>query len=106
MPELNGAAPEVWVEVSAANAATIGAAEGDLLDVVSPRGAIRARLRLGELRPGTVFVPFHYGYWDTPEREKDRAANEATITDWDPASKQPLFKTAAARLTRIAGGQS
>jgi anaerobic selenocysteine-containing dehydrogenase len=106
VPELNGAAPDVWVEVSAADAATIGAAEGDLIDVTSPRSTIRARLRIGELRPGTVFVPFHYGYWDTPEREKDRAANEATITDWDPASKQPLFKTAAARLTRIGGGQT
>ncbi|WP_329467901.1 hypothetical protein [Streptomyces sp. NBC_01431] len=28
-------------------------------------------------------------------------ANETTITDWDPASKQPLFKTAAAALTLV-----
>jgi hypothetical protein len=54
-----------------------------------------------------LFVPFHYGYWDTPagsgpsEKTPPRAANETTITDWDPASKQPLFKTAAAALTAL-----
>jgi hypothetical protein len=51
-----------------------------------------------------VFVPFHYGYWDTAEvtgaaaGQPGRAANELTITDWDAASKQPLFKVAACRL--------
>jgi hypothetical protein len=29
-----------------------------------------------------------------------RAANELTITAWDPVSKQPLFKTAACRVSR------
>jgi hypothetical protein len=55
-----------------------------------------------------VFLPFHYGYWDTPagHRPPDegpgRAANETTVTDWDPVSKQPLFKTGAARVTLVA----
>ena len=51
-----------------------------------------------------MFVPFHYGYWDTTgaapaDDRPGTAANETTITDWDPVSKQPLFKTAAARVT-------
>jgi anaerobic selenocysteine-containing dehydrogenase len=76
------------------------AAEGDLVDVVSPRGRIRACLRVSSVRLGTVFVPFHYGYWDTTgigpaEGELGRAANDLTITGWDPVSKQPLFKTCA-----------
>ncbi|MFC9292023.1 hypothetical protein ACFT0E_36175, partial [Streptomyces sp. NPDC057052] len=33
-----------------------------------------------------------------------RAADETTVTDWDPASKQPLFKTAAAGLRLVARG--
>jgi hypothetical protein len=55
-----------------------------------------------------VFLPFHYGYWDTPEGHRPpdgrpgRAANEGTISDWDPVSKQPLFKTCAARVTLVA----
>jgi anaerobic selenocysteine-containing dehydrogenase len=105
-PELNAAAPEVWAELSSAGAQAVGADEGDLLDVVSPRGRIRARLRVTAIREGTVFVPFHYGYWDTTgaepaEGEPGRAANELTITDWDPVSKQPLFKTSAARVERV-----
>jgi ferredoxin-nitrate reductase len=51
-----------------------------------------------------VFVPFHYGYWDTdPDAKVSRAANELTITAWDPVSKQPIFKVAAVRLTKLAG---
>ncbi|BDT91753.1 hypothetical protein IFM12275_17290 [Nocardia sputorum] len=44
-------------------------------------------------------LPFHYGYRDRGDGTHDRAANELT-TDVDPASKQPLFKTAAARIRR------
>ena len=33
-----------------------------------------------------------------------RAANELTITRWDPVSKQPIFKTAAVRVERLAAG--
>ncbi|MFF6984687.1 molybdopterin oxidoreductase family protein [Streptomyces sp. NPDC008343] len=105
-PQLNAAAPEVWVELSAGEARRHGVEEGDLVEVTSPRGSIRGRLRITEIRDGMVFLPFHYGYWDTPEgdhpaKDGGRAANETTVTDWDPVSKQPLFKTAACRLTLV-----
>lgn len=64
-----------------------------------------ARLRISGVREGVLLLPFHYGYWDTDAgHEPDghgRAANELTLTDWDPASKQPIFKTAAAAAVRI-----
>lgn len=78
------------------------------MEVRTARGALQGRLRVTDLRAGVIFVPFHYGYWGTPAgagpdmTTPGRAANETTITDWDPASKQPLFKTAAAALTLIA----
>jgi anaerobic selenocysteine-containing dehydrogenase len=109
-PELDAAAPDVWAELSGAEAAALGLHAGDLVEVGTPRGAVRARLRITPMRDGVVFVPFHYGYWDTPagHRPADdgagRAANEGTITDWDPASKQPLFKTCAARVTLVESG--
>ena len=61
------------------------------------------------IRPGVVFVPFHYGYWDTGPGGREpthagRAANELTLTAWDPVSKQPMFKVAAVALTKIADG--
>ncbi|CAM5313856.1 molybdopterin oxidoreductase family protein [Streptomyces avidinii] len=106
-PQLNAAAPDVWVEISAADAAAEGLGEGDLVDVTTPRGSLRGRLRVTGIRPGLLFVPFHYGYWDAPSgcgpdaSTPGRAANETTITDWDPVSKQPLFKTAAAAIALV-----
>jgi anaerobic selenocysteine-containing dehydrogenase len=83
-------------------------AEGDLVAVESPRGRIEAPARLTGIREGVVFVPFHYGYWDEPEGSEPngraRAANELTITRWDPVSKQPIYKTAAVRVAKIADG--
>lgn len=103
-PELNKAAPEVWVELSAEDAATAGIREGDLAVVSTPRGIVEAKARLTDIRQGVLFLPFHYGYWDTTGSAPDgpgRAANELTLTDWDPASKQPIFKTAAAAIQRV-----
>lgn len=105
-PELQAAAPEVWAELCEQDAARLGARDGDLVEVRSPRGVVRARLRIADPRPGTVFVPFHYGYFDTPGGyqpgdDSGRAANELTITDWDPVSKQPLFKVSAAQVTVV-----
>lgn len=97
-PELQEAEPEVWIECSAADAARAGLAEGDPAELRTRRGRVRARLRIVDLREGVVFLPFHYGYWDAPGRDHDRAANELTLTTWDPASKQPAFKTGAAAL--------
>jgi hypothetical protein len=56
---------------------------------------------------GAVFAPFHYGTWDLSSAEVDgpsRQANELTMTVWDPVSKQPYFKTAACRVTRVRAG--
>jgi anaerobic selenocysteine-containing dehydrogenase len=107
-PQLQDAAPEVWVEVSASDADDAELSEGDLARVSTPRGRVEARVRITGIREGVVFLPFHYGYWDTPGgHEPDgagRAANELTITDWDAASKQPIFKTAAARIDAVSAG--
>ena len=103
-PELDAAAPDVWVELSVADAAGCGAAEGDWVRVESPRGAIEGRVRISGVREGVVFVPFHYGWWDQPGDDARRAANALTITAWDPVSKQPIFKVAAVRVTRVRAG--
>jgi ferredoxin-nitrate reductase len=106
--QLNNAAPDAWVELNPDDAATLGIAEGDTVGVESPRGTIQARARLCGIRPGMVFVPFHYGYWDRDDSvvdgTRDRAANELTITSWDPVSRQPIFKVAAVNVTKVADG--
>jgi ferredoxin-nitrate reductase len=100
-PQLAAAAPDVWVELHAEDAAGLGIGEGDSVQVSSPRGSMVARARISGIRPGVVFVPFHYGSWDA-EGGARRAANELTITAWDPVSKQPIYKVTAVRLERIA----
>src|SRR6185436_6651770 len=82
-PELNAAAPDVFVEMSPDDAESCGIREGDLVQVTSRRGRIRAAVRFSEIASGHVFVPFHYGYWDEQNGDHSRAANELTITGWD-----------------------
>ncbi|MFJ1706317.1 molybdopterin oxidoreductase family protein [Kitasatospora sp. NPDC088346] len=105
-PQLVAAAPDMWAELSPGEAQRHGLTEGDLVEVTSARGSVCGRLRITGIRDGMVFLPFHYGYWDTPgghrpDGDVGRAANETTVTDWDPVSKQPLFKAAAARVTLV-----
>ncbi|MFL5409275.1 MAG: molybdopterin dinucleotide binding domain-containing protein, partial [Myxococcales bacterium] len=101
--ELDAAAPDVWVELAPTDAAPLGIGEGDLVRVESARGAIVGRARLSGIRSGVVFVPFHYGAWRTSEQDDhERGANELTPLAWDPVSKQPLVKSGAVRVTKVA----
>jgi anaerobic selenocysteine-containing dehydrogenase len=93
---LNESAPEPWVELAPSEADALGLQDGDEVEVTSPRGSVRAPLRVREMEEGTVFMPFHYA--------GSGQANTLTMTIWDPVSKQPLFKTAACRVER--GGAS
>ncbi|GAA1041274.1 nitrate reductase [Virgisporangium ochraceum] len=92
-PELVAAAPDAWVELHPSDASEHGIADVDLVAVTSPRGTVRVRARLTGIRRGTVFVPFHYGR---------HAANELTVTAWDPVSKQPIFKVTAVSVAAVA----
>ncbi len=97
--ELQQAAPDAFVQMHEEDARRLGIAEGDLVEVTSRRAAVRVKARLGDVLPGHVFIPFHYGYWDEPDG-RPRAANELTLTAWDVVSKQPSFKYAAVHVAK------
>jgi anaerobic selenocysteine-containing dehydrogenase len=101
-PQLNDAAPQVWVELAESDADRLGISEGDAVVVRSRRGHIRASARITGSRPGVVFAPFHYGYFDrsTGPDDEPTAANELTRTEWDPVSKQPVYKVTAVAVER------
>jgi ferredoxin-nitrate reductase len=100
--ELQDAEPEAFVELSKQDAERLGIQDGDPVEVASRRGSVRAPARVGPILPGHVFIPFHYGYWDEGgDDEHARAANELTITAWDPVSKQPYFKYAAVQVHKV-----
>jgi ferredoxin-nitrate reductase len=98
-PELAQAAPDVEIEMCAADARKLGVREGEPVIVESRRGGVRARVRIADILAGHLFLSFHYGSWDAPDAPP-RAGNELTLTSWDPVSKQPLLKLAAARVRR------
>jgi ferredoxin-nitrate reductase len=103
-PQLQAAAPDAWVELSPADAESLGVGEGDVVRVESSRGRLEAKARISGIREGVIFAPFHYGYFDSDGLDgRPRAANELTITEWDPASKQPLYKVGAVRVSKISG---
>jgi hypothetical protein len=105
-PELQQAAPDAFVQLNEQDAGRLGIADGDLVDVTSRRATVRVAARLGDILPGHVFIPFHYGYWDEGKSNhygpngRARAANELTLTAWDVVSKQPSFKYAAVQVTK------
>ncbi|WP_326570133.1 molybdopterin oxidoreductase family protein [Actinacidiphila glaucinigra] len=95
--QLNDAAPSMWIELSEPDAQRLGVKEGDIVRVTSRRGSIEAPARVSHIREGVVFAPWHYG-------DSTTAANELTLTGWDPVSKQPELKVAAVAVERIAPG--
>jgi ferredoxin-nitrate reductase len=109
-PELQRAAPDVWIEASQEDADRARLQDGQLAQLRSRRGRLVGRLRIAAIKPGTVFVPFHYGYWDEPggfkPNGKARAANELTLTGWDPVSKQPYLKAGTVKLEAAPSGEA
>lgn len=99
--ELQGAAPDGYVQISEVDAQKYGIKEGEMIEVSSRRGKVIEPARIGGIGRGIVFIPFHYGYWDDDERP--RAANELTITEWDAVSKQPHFKYATVKISKADG---
>ncbi|WP_033411578.1 molybdopterin oxidoreductase family protein [Segetibacter koreensis] len=99
---LSDAAPDAFIQISEEDAARYGIKEGEMIVVESRRGKVIEPAKIGGVEPGLVFIPFHYGYWDKSDRP--RAANELTLSEWDPVSKQPHFKYAAVRITKADAG--
>ena len=96
---LNEAAPDAFVQLSEYDASQANISEGDLVEVSTRRGKVQVRAKIGDISSGYLFIPFHYGYFDHPEYK--RAANELTLTGYDPVSKQPFFKFAAAQIKKL-----
>lgn len=91
---LAGLAPqEAYVQVSPIDAEVFGLAEGDLVEVSTRRGTMRARASVtASVGLGQVFVPMHY-----------LGTNCLTLEVVDPHSRQPSFKDGAATLRRLGG---
>jgi assimilatory nitrate reductase catalytic subunit len=91
---LLAAAPEPFVEIHPATAASMGVTDGELVHIVTRRGRASCKVRTTHaIRLDTLFMPFHFS---GPGR-----ANTLTNDAVDPVSKIPEFKISAARVERI-----
>jgi predicted molibdopterin-dependent oxidoreductase YjgC len=82
------------LDLSPEDGRRLGVADGDLVRVTSPRGAVLAPARIDPgLRPGLVFLTLHF-----PDQV---ATNELTIEAVDPQSGTSEFKAAAVRVEKV-----
>jgi formate dehydrogenase major subunit/formate dehydrogenase alpha subunit len=96
-PGLEQLAPRCWLEIHPGDAGRLGIRDGDAVTVASRRGAVASTARVtGTIKPGVVFMPFHYA---------EAAANELTNTAVDPVAKIPELKACAVRVAKRAVGQ-
>ncbi|MFF7896311.1 molybdopterin-dependent oxidoreductase [Streptomyces sp. NPDC007907] len=91
--------PGPFVELHPEDAAALGAAEGDLVEVASRRGrAVLPAVVTDRVRQGCCFAPFH---WNDLFGEY-LSINAVTSDAVDPLSFQPEFKACAVSLTKVA----
>ncbi|GHI02143.1 bifunctional nitrate reductase/sulfite reductase flavoprotein subunit alpha [Streptomyces cellostaticus] len=97
--KLNKLNPGPFVEVHPQDAAGLGLAEGDSVEVASRRGrAVLPAVVTDRVRPGCCFAPFH---WNDLFGEY-LSVNAVTSDAVDPLSFQPEFKVCAVSLTKVA----
>ncbi len=95
-PKLEQEAPEPYIEIHPEDASRLGLKMPGKVRVISRRGQIELTTRFTEqIRPGVVFIPFHYA---------EAAANALTQAALDPVAKIPEYKVCAVRVEPI--GQS
>jgi predicted molibdopterin-dependent oxidoreductase YjgC len=74
------------------DAAKMGLAEGQRVKIASRQGEIATRLNISkEVRPGELFMPFHYS---------ESPVNRLTRDELDPHSKIAPFKLTACRVEK------
>ncbi|MCP9831310.1 nitrate reductase [Synechococcus sp. HJ21-Hayes] len=84
--------PEPLLEVHPTDGERHGLVDGAMAQVSSRRGSVTARVQLTDrIRPGTVFLPMHWGATQAKACEANRLMHELGC----PHSKQPELKAAA-----------
>lgn len=91
------AAPYIEIHPDDAQVYCLG--EGDMVIVESVRGQAAVKVKFSsKIRPGIVFMPFHWGDLFAPNVAANRLTNDAL----DPISKEPEYKACAVRVLKAA----
>jgi anaerobic selenocysteine-containing dehydrogenase len=96
---LNRRAPHAYVEIHPDDAAQLGIGLGDLVEITSLHGRWEGpAMVVDTVRPGELFVPFHYG-------QGAQSANQHTWYARDPVSQQPQLKSSPVAIRRLSFGE-
>jgi anaerobic selenocysteine-containing dehydrogenase len=92
---LNILRSEELVEMNPQDASALGIADGEMIKVVSRRGAVVAKARVTEASPaGVIFMTFHF---------TESPTNQLTNSALDPVAKTPEYKVCAVRIEKNSG---
>ena len=90
---LNALRNEELVEINPLDAAALSIEDGDMVEVASRRGSVKARARVTEVSPkGVIFMTFHF---------KECPTNILTSPELDPVSKIPELKVCAVNIKKL-----
>ena len=92
-----------WVEINPKTAGSLGIADGDLVEITTQHGSVRAPAVLyPAIRPDTIAMPFGQGHTAYGRYAKDRGANAALLLP--PGHTGGRVETSLlARITKAAG---
>ncbi|CAN5402898.1 molybdopterin oxidoreductase family protein [soil metagenome] len=92
--KLNEAQPKAYVEIHPFLADRLGVEGTEDIRIASKRGTVVAAARISrDIRPDTVFMPFHFG--------DEGMVNAVTNAATDPISGMPEFKVCAVQIEKV-----
>lgn len=84
--------PEPRLQIHPNDASQFGIRDGELAAISSRRGCVTATAQVSDrIRPGTVFLPMHWGFSQPKACEANALMHEQSC----PVSKQPELKASA-----------
>ncbi|MBI4208532.1 MAG: molybdopterin-dependent oxidoreductase [Deltaproteobacteria bacterium] len=86
--------PEAWVEINPEDARQLKIRQHEVVRVASQRGEIpKVAVRITSTVPsGHLFIPFHY---------IEACANNLTVSEFDPISREPNYKQCAVKVEKL-----
>ena len=89
---INQVSPTGFVEINCEDAAKLGIADGDSVEVMTRRGKVTTPAKVTEdIEKGWLFMPFHFA---------EGPANMLTLDSLDPIAKIPEYKVCAATVCK------
>ena len=88
-PQLERGAPEAFIQISAADAERLGIKDGQEVRASSRRGSVEVKAKVGGIKEGVVWMPFHY---------REAPANLLTNDALDPECGISEVKACAVRI--------